>query len=56
MGMHVQFAFGKGGLHLELPEGMRYEILQSGAATPLVNVQAALAHALDTPLDVHHLL
>lgn len=48
--MQVEFAFGKEGLQLDLPEGIRYEMLQSRAAAPLPDVQAALAHALDNPI------
>src|ERR1700754_525052 len=47
----VQFAFGKHGIQLSLPDGPRYELIESRTASPLNDVQAALAAALDQPIQ-----
>ncbi len=47
--MHVDVAFGKTGLPLELPEGYRYQILEAHSAHPLQDAQAAVTDALDHP-------
>jgi lactate racemase len=46
-----QFAFGKQGIRFSLPEGPRYEVVAGRAAAPLEDVQAALASALDHPIE-----
>ena len=47
----LQFAFGKQGIRLSLPEGPRYEVVEGRTAAPLEDVQAALASALDHPIE-----
>ena len=47
--MNVNFAFGKTGLKLELPEGFEYRVLEARSAVPLDNPAAAIAQALDAP-------
>ncbi len=48
--MRVDFAFGKSGLLLELPEGFRYRVLEARSALPLGDPRAVLEHALDSPI------
>lgn len=48
--MKVQFAFGKQGLSLDLPEGPRYHFVTVHSAPPLPDVERALAEALDGPV------
>jgi nickel-dependent lactate racemase len=48
--MRVEFAFGKTGLLLDLPEGPRYRVLEARSATPLDDPAAALERALDEPV------
>ena len=48
--MHVDFAFGKGGLPLELPDGPQYRVLDARAAAPLADAAAAIEAALDHPI------
>jgi nickel-dependent lactate racemase len=47
----VQFAFGKHGIQLSMPDGPRYEIIESRTASALEDVQSALASALDHPIQ-----
>jgi len=47
----LQFAFGKQGIRFLLPEGPRYEVVEGRTAAPLEDVQAALASALDHPIE-----
>ena len=47
--MNVNFAFGKTGLTLELPEGFEYRVLEARSAVPLDNPAAAIAQALHAP-------
>ena len=47
--MNVNFAFGKPGLTLELPEGFEYRVLEARSAVPLDSPAAAIARALDAP-------
>jgi len=47
--MNVNFAFGKSGLNLELPEGFEYRVLEARSAVPLDDPAAAIAQALDAP-------
>src|ERR1035437_1995332 len=47
--MNVNFAFGKTGLTLELPEGFEYRVLEARSAVPLDNPAAAIAQALGAP-------
>jgi nickel-dependent lactate racemase len=48
--MQIELAFGKSGLTVELPEGPDWHVLEPRTASPLANVDAALAHALDHPI------
>jgi len=48
--VQVNFAFGKTGLAVDLPEGFRYEILESRSAVPLDDPLKAIEDALDHPL------
>lgn len=48
--MRVDFAFGKSGLSLELPEGYRYRVLEARSAVPLGDPLAAIERALDSPV------
>ena len=47
--MIVNFAFGKTGLTLELPEGFEYRVLEARSAVPLAGPAAAIDRALDAP-------
>jgi nickel-dependent lactate racemase len=49
--MRLDFAFGKTGLTLDLPDGPSYVNLEARAATPLDDTPAALKQALDSPID-----
>ena len=49
--MKTDVAFGRTGLTLELPEGPRYEVLRAHSAAAIADVDAALAAALDAPID-----
>ncbi|HWE83421.1 MAG TPA: nickel-dependent lactate racemase [Terracidiphilus sp.] len=48
--MQIELAFGKSGLTVELPEGPDWHVLEPRSATPLANVDAALAAALGNPV------
>lgn len=48
--MRVEFAFGKSGLPLALPEGFRYCLLEARSALPLGDAPAAIEQALDSPI------
>ena len=48
--MQTEFAFGKTGLTVSLPEGRRYDLIQTRSAAPLPDARAAIAHALDHPI------
>ena len=53
--MNVEMAFGRHGLHLELPAdpgpaGARWSLLEPRWATPLDDSRAAIGQALDQPL------
>lgn len=48
--MKVEFAFGKSGLSVDLPEGFRYQVLEARSAQPLRDPQAAIEQALDSPV------
>ena len=53
--MQIRFAFGQHGLDLTLPEGPRYEVIESRSASPLPDVSAALELALDHPIGTQSL-
>ncbi|HTZ60769.1 MAG TPA: nickel-dependent lactate racemase [Acidobacteriaceae bacterium] len=48
--MQVHFAFGRSGLDVSLPEGPRYEVIESRSASALPDVAGALDRALDQPI------
>src|ERR1035441_8536839 len=48
--MNVNFAFGRTGLKLELPEGFEYQVLEARSAVPLADTAKAIECALDAPL------
>jgi nickel-dependent lactate racemase len=48
--MHVNFAFGRTGLTLELPEGFQYRVLEARSAVPLEDSATAITQALDAPI------
>lgn len=54
--MRMQFAFGKSGIELDLPEEMDYRVLEARSAAPLADWQAALEHALDNPIGAQPLV
>jgi nickel-dependent lactate racemase len=54
--MKIDFAFGRKGLRLELPEGRNYCVVESRSAAPLRDVEHALAEALDAPIGCAPLL
>jgi len=48
--MLVNFAFGRTGLTLDLPEGFQYRLLEARSAVPLEDAPAAIEKALDAPI------
>src|ERR1700743_3450952 len=48
--MEIHFAFGRDGLDVTLPDGPRYEVIESRSASALPDVGAALNRALDHPI------
>jgi nickel-dependent lactate racemase len=48
--MRIDFAFGRTGLTLELPEGFEYRLLEARSGAPLDDAPAAIAKALDAPI------
>jgi nickel-dependent lactate racemase len=48
--MRAEFAFGKTGLLLDLPDRFVYRLLEARSAEPLPNWEAALDNALDHPI------
>jgi nickel-dependent lactate racemase len=46
----LDFAFGRTGLMLDLPEGHRYRVLEARSATPLPDPAGAIEQALDAPI------
>ena len=48
--MQIHFAFGRQGLDVTLPDGPRYEVIESRSASALPDVTAALDAALDNPI------
>jgi nickel-dependent lactate racemase len=47
--MHVDMAFGKKGLAIDLPEGFQYRVLEARSAVPLERAEEAIRRALDAP-------
>jgi nickel-dependent lactate racemase len=52
----VQFAFGKSGITVSLPDGFAYMMVENRSAQPLSDVQAGLDQALDYPIGGSSLL
>src|SRR5271157_5631478 len=50
MPMKIDFAFGRTGLTLDLPEGFDYRVLEARSAVPLNDPAGAIERALDAPL------
>jgi lactate racemase len=48
--VQANFAFGKTGITVSLPDGRNYHLLESRSAAPLPNVHEALGNALDHPI------
>jgi nickel-dependent lactate racemase len=48
--MKINFAFGRTGLTLELPEGFDYRVLEARSAVPLDDAATAIERSLDTPI------
>lgn len=48
--MRIDFAYGKTGLPVDLPEGFEYHLLEARSAAPLPNWEEALELALDAPV------
>ncbi len=48
--MQIQFDFGQHGLDVTLPDGPRYEVIESRSASALPDVAASLDRALDHPI------
>jgi lactate racemase len=48
--VNVEFAFGKTGLNVALPNGRRYDVIESRSAGALPDAQAAIEAALDQPI------
>ena len=49
--VQAHFAFGKHGINVTLPDGPDYLLLESRSASPVADVDTALANALDQPTD-----
>lgn len=49
--MHMNVAFGKTGLTIDLPEGFRYRVLEARSAVSLTDPAGAIESALDSPID-----
>ena len=56
MRMQLRFAFGQHGLDITLPDGPRYEVIESRSASALPDARAALDLALDDPIGGKPLL
>jgi nickel-dependent lactate racemase len=50
MQMKTQFAFGKTGIQISLPDGYEYQLIKSRTAAALADAQSAIAAALDNPI------
>ena len=50
MQMKSQFAFGKTGIEISLPDGYEYQLIKSRTAPALDDVKAAIENALDNPI------
>jgi nickel-dependent lactate racemase len=48
--METLFAFGKGGIRVQVPDGPNYMLVESRSALALADPIAALEHALDHPI------
>ena len=54
--MKINFAFGRTGLILDLPEGFDYRVLEARSAVPLNDPAGAIERALDAPFGCSPLL
>jgi nickel-dependent lactate racemase len=54
--MEVNFAFGKNGLTLKLPDGRRYSVVESRSASPVADAGQAISAALDDPIGTQPLV
>lgn len=48
--MQIELAYGKTGLHAELPAGFEYQVLEAKSADALADAFAALGEAMDSPI------
>lgn len=48
--MRTQFAFGKSGIQVSVPDSYRTQVVRTHAAAVLPDVTAALSAALDAPI------
>ena len=48
--MRTQFAFGKTGISLDLPDGFEYKVLEARSASPLPDQLGAIEAAMDKPI------
>lgn len=48
--MQINFAFGRSGLTLDLPQGFQYRVLEARSAVPLEDPASAIERALDAPI------
>jgi nickel-dependent lactate racemase len=46
----IRFAFGKTGIPISVPAGMKYEVIEARSASALSDVSASLEYALDHPI------
>jgi nickel-dependent lactate racemase len=51
----IRFAFGKTGIPISLPDGMKYEVIEARSASALSDVNASLEYALDHPIGTSSL-
>lgn len=49
--MQTKLAFGKNGLRVTLPEDYDYRVMEAHSAEPLADAPAAIARALDAPVE-----
>lgn len=48
--MNMEFAFGKSGLEVSLPNGPRYELIKTRTGEPLTNIEGSITAALESPI------
>src|SRR5512146_1325487 len=54
--MKTQFAFGKNGIDVSVPDGYECQVVRSHSAAALGDVESALAAALDHPIGCEPLV